>query len=1011
MIRLRLYEVEKPLLKGCYHSGYYPGTVKEGVKPMYLLTPIKRRRFFMSFSKVIFLMIAVLWISPEFVFSQNQAKGVVTGQVVDRETGDPLIGVNVLLKETVLGTATDLEGNYRINRVPPGQYILRISYMGYETREITDVQVKAGEVVRFDVAMSKEVIQGEVVTVTAKAVQNTEAVLLKNRQKASAVSDAISAEAIAKVGSGNAADAMKQVTGASVVDGKYVFVRGLGDRYTSTQLNGVEIPSTDPYKRAGSIDMIPSNLVDNIVTLKSFTPDKPGNFSGGTVDIKTRDFPDAFTFNLSLSSSYNSSVNLKDGLYTYSGGNTDWLGLDDGTRDIPEVLQNQRFESTYAGITKLDYMSTFNQYVDAFSSNMVPNKGKLPLNQSYSMSIGNQIELLNRPFGFMASLSYNRSYSGYTSGNYTVWEVGTINQPEMTHTINYSDSRSTDNVLWGGLLKTSYKLTPFHIISFNAIYNRNAEDQVRFLEGKNSYNSDIEVYDMLTSVIHYNEREMRSFQFEGDHHFAGLLGMKLNWKASLNKTIQDEPDLRTFTVKKVVDEEQKSYKYRLPNIILPERYFRNMEEDKNELQLDMLFPFEQWSGQLSQFKIGGLLSAKDRFFEERKFGYKDPSAITWDSDDFNETLFSQENAGMVYDSTTQRYSMNLYINDTATNFPVYSGTEDIGAVYAMLDMPIFSRLRFVGGLRYEETHMYVVDKDTLSQQNINANGIYEEKRVGEIDTEDILPSINFIYAVKENMNLRLALTKTLARPNIREIAPSWSEEFKGGYIYIGSDNLNRTLITNYDLRWEWFSRPGEILAVSAFYKQLEDPIEEVIVNQNRHVKWKNVDEAIVAGLEFEFRKGLDILSDHLRHFTLGSNFSYVHSQVDIDSVELGFKEDIYENPETTRAMAGQSPYILNVNLSYDNSNAGIHSTLYYNVFGKRLSRVNYGGSPDIYEESAPLLNWSLGWNIIDHVSLKVGVKNILDAEMKKTQEFKGEEYIHNVYRRGRAFSMGLKFSL
>ena len=270
--------------------------------------------------------------------SQSSKKGRIHGSIIDGETGDPLIGANILLQGTMMGAAADINGNYSILNVPAGNYALVVMMMGYAKTTITDVDVKVGEATRVDASSKPEVLQAEEVVVTAKAIRNTEALLLKDRQRSRAVSDAISSEAISRAASGNAADAMKQITGASVVDGKYVFVRGLGDRYTSTQLNGAEIPSTDPYKRAGSVDLIPTNLVDNIVTVKSFTPDKPGNFSGGTVNIETKDFLEKLNLSFSVSSSYNGQASFQSNILTYAGGGTDWLGMDDGTRAIPDMV-------------------------------------------------------------------------------------------------------------------------------------------------------------------------------------------------------------------------------------------------------------------------------------------------------------------------------------------------------------------------------------------------------------------------------------------------------------------------------------------------------------------------------------------------------------------------------------------------------------------------------------------------------------------------------------------------
>jgi len=311
------------------------------------VTPFKNSSIYHSLNhstRIIVCILLSILISAT-ASAQTSGTGVITGIIVDAETGEPLIGANAYIMNTNLGAASDLQGNYRITGVPPGLYTLRISYMGYKTQDVTEVGVEPGKVTTLNISMQSKVIEGETVVVTAKAMKNTEASLLKDRQRAKAVSDAISAEAITQSGSGNAAEAMKQITGASVVDGKYIFVRGLGDRYTSTQLNGAEIPSTDPYKRAGAIDLVPTSLVDNIVTVKSFTPDKPGNFSGGTIDIHTKDFPEILHMSFSASTSYNTQTTFNDNtLGIADAGNLQWLGIEDGSLDVPDFVGDELTE-------------------------------------------------------------------------------------------------------------------------------------------------------------------------------------------------------------------------------------------------------------------------------------------------------------------------------------------------------------------------------------------------------------------------------------------------------------------------------------------------------------------------------------------------------------------------------------------------------------------------------------------------------------------------------------------
>ncbi len=950
------------------------------------------------------LYLALIFFSIHFIFSANyavaQSKGKISGKLVDSQTGDPLIYANVKIEDTSFGAASDLEGHYIINAVPPGNYTLIVQYIGYASTKVTDVKVVAGEVTTVNATLSPEILQGDEVVVTAKALTNTEASLLKHRQRAVAVSDAISAEAISQAGAGDAAEAVKQITGASVVDGKYVYVRGLGDRYTSTQLNGASIPSTDPYKRSGSIDLVPTSLIDNIVTVKSFTPDKPGDFSGGTVNIQTKDFPEKLKIDFSTSVSYNTNTTFNDGRNTigYSGGDLDWLGIDDGSRNVPDYIK--RNGVPFYNNASTESLQQLSKATKVFNKQMWTESVTPGMNQSYSLSIGNQINVLNRPLGFIGSLSYSNSYSAYDNGQYNAWNLLEDSSKVLNQLYNYNHYKTNHEILWGTLLKGSYKLTNSDILSFNLIYNVNGASSADYYEGNYTYDK-LDDDDLHQNhVLGFNERRLTSLQFNGDHQFRYLYGLRFDWKASFSQTRQDEPDLRYFTTYLRINEEEQ-----VPGVftnLVPQRYYRYLTEDNNEFAANFALPFNQWSGLKSTLKFGALYSDKNREFEELNYKYSDYNGYYGDP----EAYFSDKN--MEPDSTAVVINgvpyisrdLDLYIEEGDIGANNYTGEKIVNAQYLMVDLPILSSLRFIGGVRYEKTDMELMSADN-------------RKENGKISTEDVLPSINVIYNIKENMNLRLSATRSLARPTLRELAPYASYDFVVGFTAIGNPELKRTLIDNYDIRWEWFSRPGEIYAVSAFYKNFQDPIEQafIVSASNREITWKNVDEAKTMGVEFEIRKKLDIISPYLSNYMVGTNLSLVHSEVQIHEDELALIRLKRPNFDDTRELEGQSPFLVNFNLGYDNYEKGVFWNVYYNVFGKRLSEVSKDGTPFVYEQPVHTLNANFSMRITNNIKLKLSGKNLLDAEYKKTHEYEGTEYIFRNHTRGRTFSMGFAYSL
>ncbi len=933
--------------------------------------------------------------------SAQSGTGIISGTVVDGETGETVISAAVTLEGTGYGAMSDLDGAYRLEKVKPGTYTLVCAMIGYAETKITDVKVVAGKMVKLDIKLMVEALQMQEVVIRAQAVQNTEASLLKDRQKAAAMSDAVSAETMSRSGSSNAADAMKKVTGATVTDGgKTVVVRGLGDRYSNTQLNGSDLPSSNPYKKSVPLDLFPSTLLDNIVTVKTFTPDKPGNFSGGTVDISTKAYPETFTLSVSASTSYEPGVSLNDGVLTYEGGKNDWVAMDDGKRGIPSALSDPNVNIPDISSAHLNRETAYelDRLSRSFNSVMAPKEGTGPLNQSYSVSVGNQVKFLNRPFGYLGSLSYSRSLSFYDDGRVAKWNLPNKaeNNANLVNLYDLKDSRSTDDVLWGGLLTLSWKPHPKHDLGVTLIQNRNAENTARYLNGPYPEQLEDSIYE--TRVLNYTERGLKVLQLRGRHVPGGLRGTRIEWKGSIGSSFQDEPDFRLFnsTYRDMVVGGASTRVYMIPTLNRPTRYFRDLDDSQQDGSVDISVPFTQWSGQQSSLKFGGLFSHSERTFRERRFQYiLDSKTVKYTGDPY--LYFAQTG---IIDSTGTLTRFGNYIVEPRDLSSNYDGEQDIAAFYGMVDLPLTNRLRFITGARFESTDIHVASQDTT-------------KKEGNLTEEDILPSANLVYQISENMNVRAAYGRTLARPTLRELAPYASFDFYGAFTFIGNPDLKRTIIDNFDVRWEWFARPGEIYAVSMFYKDFIDPIERAISPffSNGEASFINVDEAIVYGAEFELRKNLDQITPRLKNFQAGGNISLIHSEVDVPPAEYKMRQVYYDNPPKTRKFTGQSPYVVNLDFSYDNRESGNSISLNYNVFGERLSTVSQGGTPDVYEQPMHLLNLTFSHAIRNGLTLKGYAKNLLNSDSRRTHKFEGREFVYEEYSTGRTFSIGLTYSL
>jgi len=933
----------------------------------------------------------------------------IIGKIIDGENGEEIIGANIYLEGTTIGAGSDLDGTFMIENVPPGNYTLIVQMIGYRTLKLTHVEIKGGETKKFNLTLKPETLTTEEVVVEAKLMLNNEASLLKQRQKAAAVSDAISAEAFAKSGSGNAAEAMKLVTGASVMNGKYVLVRGLGERYSSTQLNGAELPTADPDKRSFQFDLIPTALLENIVTIKTFTPDQPGNFSGGIVNIGTKSYPESFMVDFSSTASYLSETTFNENFLSTARSSRDWLGMDSGLRNLPSLLSNPGtvIPSEIEARTNPEAARKLDQISKSFNPEMSPITRTAPFNQSYSLSIGNRIALFNRPLGYLVSLSYKSQANFYENGEVGRWKLTgkAANNDSLTNLIDLKDTRGVEKILWGGLATLTYKPHPLHEFSANLIYTQSGENEARYLVGKwpeqflDNPNAFFE-----TRALHYTQRNLKTYQLKGRHVFPAFGNMEFDWNAMFGLTRQDEPDVRffsdNFAVRQFQGRDTVLYSISPAIYQLPARYFRNLNETMRNINFKLNFPFKQWQGLPGKLAIGGYFQDKDRQFRERLFEYRQGSAIRYNGNPGE--FFSNNNIGIIgKDTLRNRFIFGNFIQESLNNAlgGDYNGYERIRAAFLMFDIPVTRRLRMVGGIRYESTVLRVSDSDTT----------------GKLDDRDWLPSINLVYHFGNNVNFRLAYGRTLARPNFREKAPYASYVFMNDVIFQGNIGLRRTLINNYDLRMEWFPRPGEILAISAFYKTFRNPIERVInllyASEGAIVKYENVDFARVYGMEFEVRKQLDQLYKPLRNFFLGSNLSIVRSRVDIPSDELRLLKALDPEAKTYRPLQGQSPYILNIELGYNNPSTGTDIGIHYNVFGERLAEVSLGGTPNVFEQPRPMLDFSLSQHIAGGLYLNLNARNILDSRFRTVHHYKGYEYVRQDYRLGRTYSVGLKYSL
>ncbi|RKU18317.1 hypothetical protein C6503_09720 [Candidatus Poribacteria bacterium] len=908
----------------------------------------------------------------------------ITGIVVDSDTEAPLLDVTIRVTDTQIRVKTDETGAFSLE-LPIGTYKIHASASFYNTYAITDFQVKAGETPEpLRIQLVAQVVKLDAIKMPVQLSQSSERGLLEKRMRSSRIEDSISTEEISRLPASSAGEAIKRVTGVSIVGGRYVFVRGLGERYSNTLLNNVEIPSPEPNRRVVPMDIFPASLLASLQTVKTFSPDQPGGFAGGSVQVFTKDFPEDLTMSLSMSTGFNTQATGEDGL-TYPGGDFDFLGFDDGSRKLPNIIRDEaadvpireRGRFTPAGFTPKE-IQTFGQ---SFENVWSPERQSLPVNQGYKFSLGNSNPLFGKDFGYLGVISYGNRHS-YGTQVRNAFRIG-LNET-LSPVTSYNIERSGNEVDWGTVLNTSLRFSTQHQVSLRSLFTHTAEDETRTWEG---FNADRNT-DMRSTRLRYVERQLFSGQLAGMHDFnfgepdpelevPEAPEVSMEWRLTYSRASRDEPDTREN-----IYEDRGDGTYTFRDVTQSgSRFFFDLEDDEYNARAD----WKVRIGPEGLFKFGGLLRDRARTFDVRRFRFlpSDRVDAAVNLSDPPEILFQTRNiAPRVFELRESTRSTDNYLAD----HNIYSG-------YLMLDLPLSAKWQVMTGVRLESSDQKVTTYDPFaaSRKEIEAN----------LQTLDWLPGLNVTYRLTERMNLRLAASRTITRPDFRELAPFEFTDFVGGRTILGNPDLERTQINNFDFRWEVFPQIGGILAVSAFYKRFQKPIEQIVQPQAEvRITYENAEGAHNYGLELEARQHLGVLTDALRNFSINTNTALISSQVVLPG-------DVGIQTSSERPLQGQCPYIVNLSIGYEEPNWGISSAIAYNIFGRRLSEVGNHGAPDVYEQPRGQLDVSFSRIVANYFKFSVSAKNLLDPYV----HYKIGEATYLAYKLGRSFSFGISYNL
>ena len=892
--------------------------------------------------------------------------GAVWGVVKSRKDNETILEALV----TVIGrkeyATSDEQGRYRIE-LPPGNYQLRVQADLHRPVRVKNVRVGAGRVAEVDITLEPDDLAVEEVTaVEAEVERASAATQLFLRKNAAQASDSIGAQDIAKAPDRNAADAVKRVVGTTIVDGRYIFVRGLGDRYTNSLLNGSPVPSPEPDRQAVPLDMFPTLVISDLTVSKTFTPDMPGDFTGGSLDIHTRDLPNRFLLQATLGVGLN-TVSTFGHRLGYPGGSTDWLGIDDGGRKLPNEVPRSKVTRLSTAANPVTVGKAINGPMETDRTFNLPNgTGSVVVGDSFKLKRG-PLGCADCVIGYMAGASYSRRFQKRTDETIRTYGFDASRPGGLLRLNDLRSETGLDTVTWSGLGTVSYARGNDHKISLTGLYSRNAEKEGRRIEGFNDEQG-ANTYDERLRFIN---RALVYGQLRGEHRFRKLDAAELRWTALWARATLSDPNLRETVY---VQDPVNGYSFR-ESTQSGQHFYAAQGETTRSVGLDWTQPLLK-GDQPAKLKAGTLLTFRGRSFDARRFRFlRVPGADAALFRQRPNQIFTDANVGSVIELDEWTQATDSY----AANYNVYSG-------YMMADVTVLPRVRLVAGERLEASRQSIDSFDPFAPNGARVSSA--------LNKTDLLPSANLIFKLTEAQNVRLSVTRTVARPQLRELAPFIFTDFFGAREVLGNPDLDRSRIWNFDARWEMFPRVGEVLAVSAFHKRVEDPIEQVILPTSRGViSYQNAKGAVNTGVEVEGRKSLDFVSSAIKDFGILANVTVVHSQVDLDTAQIGIQTS------KSRALAGQSPYVFNVALDWNRERSRTRARILYNVAGERISSVGSNGLPDIYEQPRNLVDLSVAQAFGDHFDLKGTVENLFDAPVR----FKQGDSITNRYNLGSTF--------
>ncbi len=912
------------------------------------------------------------------VISEAQKSAHIHGYVTSLEGGNPVPGAQIYISGLSGSIRTDANGEYRV-QLAPGLYSMSVVHPDFSTQVFDEFPLGADENLQKDIELTPSGLELEEFVVSAPDLEGGVAALSDERRNTSAVVEVIGAEQMSSAGDSDAASALKRVTGLTVVDGKYVYVRGLGDRYSSTTLNGAGLPSPDPTRRVVPLDLFPTGVLGSVVIQKTFSPNMPGEFGGGTVQLRTRGLPEEKFRKISVSLEANSQTTFQEGL-GYDGGGLDFLGIDDGTRAMPAQLDSltDGGRRLLTGQDPAEVEAAGESLPVRYATYPVT----LPPDAGVKFSLGDRYEAYDANWGWGYLFSFQYKNEWQLRDDYSA-TFGLSGRGDLV-TFDEVQRQITENEInLGGMLHLGLEWGNYHRYESTTLLTRQTTDTV---VRKAAYYSENDI-NAIDTTLEWVESQLFLQQFQGEHEFPRLHDLGVNWLATVSTASRYEPDTRFYRYEQ---DEQGRYAFSQEGQS-NETSFEDLNDTNLGFKTDFSLPFYDVLGATTTVKFGLLAESKERESQFTRFRFL--------------TDFSRNNIPYsdLYASTPDAILDPSHIGPDGyqlrnTTLPTdnYTAEQLISAQYLMAEMD-YERFKMMGGARLE-----------YSKQTVNTFKLTDPNQVvpAELETTDLLPALSLTWVASPALQFRAAYSNTLNRPDFKELSEAPYIDPDTRRVVIGNPALQRARISNYDLRAEWYLTRFETLSMAFFYKNFEQPIEQVIrLGAGGIITFDNAESAQNYGIEFQGRTWLSrLFGRSFSRFYLAGNLSMIES-----SVKLGKAGDQQTNQQ--RPLQGQSPWVINATLGYENLITATKASLLFNMAGERITSVGVKGMPDAYEQPVPQLDFVYSRRIYEgangkKASFKFRIKNILDPEYKT---LRGNE-VERLTRKGISFKASLSYS-